>query len=197
MISAPDIRVCSAQQDQRDVGLRGAETPGYFGLGHRSFQAPDFGYFGWGQQLLESLDETRVDGMLLVSSVISPFEIGEDVVGLISINMIDERKTDRVWNERECDKAMDETSRSFAFSKQGDLHVTEFMKGGLENLSIASLWPMPCFSHPIDASDSSKVAHLVKSFEARNDSPLFFNHDVASLQLTRVADYSYAKSVVQ
>src|SRR5690242_15211152 len=197
MISARNIRVCSAQQDQRDVGLRGAETPGYFGLGHLSLQAPDLGYSGWSQQFLESFDEPRVDGVLFVGSVISPFEIGEDVVGLIPIDVIDERETDRVRNERERDKAMDETSRSFAFSKQGDLHVTEFMKGRLEKLSIASLRPMPCFSHPIDASDSSKVAHLVKSFEARNDSPLFFNHDVASLQLTGVADYSYAKSVVQ
>mgnify|MGYP001578078379 CR=1 FL=1 len=189
--------VSSSAQDQRYVGLRGAEQLGYVGLLHCAAKRSDLGYFGRGKQFLEGFDEPSIDGVLLVSSVISPFKIGEDVVGFVSVDVIDEGQASGVWNESECDKAMDETSRSFSFSKQGDLHVTEFMKGRLERLSIASLRPMPCFSHPVDASDSSKVAGLVEAFEARNGSPLFFNHDVASLQLLGMVDYIYTQTVVQ
>ena len=197
MQQADHSLVSSTAQDQRYVRLRGAEQLGYIGLLHCSAKRPDLGYFGWGQQFLEGFDESSIDGVLLIRPVISPLEIGEDVIRLVTVDVVDKGQANWIWNESECDKSMDETGRSFSFSKQCDLHVTEFMKGGLEKLSIASLRPMPCFSHPIHASDSSNVADFVETFEARNDSPLFFNHDVASLQLFGVADYSYTQSVVQ
>lgn len=197
MMMGPTSSVSSAAQDQRHIALGGAKQISYVSLLHFPAKRSDLSYFGRGQQFLEGFDEAGVDRMLLVSSVVGPFEVGGEVVSLVSVDVIDEGESNRVWNERESDKAMDETCCSFAFSEQGDLHVAEFMKGRLEKPSIASLRPVPCFSHSVDASNSSNVADFVEAFEAWDNSPLFFNHEATSIQLFGVADYSYTQSVVQ
>lgn len=196
-MSSTDTNVMKTTQNQRDVALGCAEACSDLGLLHLAAKRPDLSYFGWGQQSLEGFDEAGVDGMLFVCSVVGPFKVSADVVGLVSINMVDEWKPNWIWNECEGDEAVHEECLSFAVSKQRDLHVAELMKGGLDGFSVTPLKAVPRFPHSVDASDISKVADFVEAFVRGGGSPLFFNHDVASLQLVGVANYSYTQSVVQ
>lgn len=167
--------VSAPHQDQRYVGLCGAEALGYFGLSHRSAQAPNLGDLFGVQKLLEQRDESHIDGMLLIEPVGRPFQVGSEAIRLHSIEMVDDRKPGRVGNEGDRDESMDVDRFAISIFPQSNLRVTNVVGARSENLPVASLRSIDTHTKPVNASDSPEVTDLVGITQAgdMNWSPVF------------------------
>lgn len=167
-------------ENKRHVGLRDAESFGYFGLRHRSTQHSDFRDFFSAQKLLEMGDESSVDSVLLVESVVSPFKVGRKAVRLYAVDMVDHREIGRVGNECHRNEAVDVDSFGFPLSPQADLGVSNSIDSWSEVFPVASLQSIRTHAHSINASDAAKVADFVV-FTKHGDgdaSPFFDEHNM-------------------
>ena len=164
----------SAKQDNGHVGLRASESFGYFGLGHRAAQAANFGYFLAGQKLLEERDATDIDRVLPVHSVVYPFEVSNDVIGLVTINVVDHRKVVRIGDKRKRHQSVDVDGLAAPFAEEIDVRVSKLVDAGPQHLTIDSSGFQPV-ADAIEASNATKITDLVEISEVsdRNGSPFF------------------------
>ncbi len=170
--------VIAAQKDQRDVGLGAAKSLGYFGLGHRAAQSPDFDDFLCGQELLETQTEVPVDSVLLVHPIIDPLKVGGGAIRLHPVNVIDHRKIGQVGDEGGGDEPMDVDRLSLSVSVQNDLSVTNSVDTSsndvTENSSCAAS-RMIVDAKAINASHVSEITDFV-AVKLGDSSPFFVNH---------------------
>ena len=173
--------VAVLKQDQRNVGLRAAETLGYFGLGHGASQGSDRSYVVCGQEFLETSDPSDIDRVLFITRVVSPFEIGYDAIRFDSIEMVDHRKMVRVGDEGECDQSVDVNRFAESVSVEIDVLVSEFARTRSENLSIYSSGFQPV-ADAVQTSNATEITDLVgiSEFIERNRSPFFRESDIHS-----------------
>lgn len=170
-----DVLVGSAQQDQRNAGLRYAEKLGYCDLGHGAAEFSDCDDFLSSQKLLEQCDSTDIDGVLSVHSVCSPLKVCHDVVGFYAVKMIDDRKPARVGDERKPDESVDMDGFTFPISEKVDVPVAEFVCAGAQHLAIHSS-RLKAITDSIKAADASEVADFVVFTEfGDGDTPPFFD----------------------
>lgn len=165
-------------ENKRHVALRDAESFGYLGLRQSSTQHSDFRDFFSAQKLLEMGDETRVDSVLLVESVVSPFEIGRKAVRLYTVDMVDHREIGRIGNEGRCHEAVDADCLSVPISPQTNLQVSvPEIDARLKNLAIASLRAVRTVASSIDTTYATKIADLIEVNDC-NRSPFFRESDI-------------------
>lgn len=169
-------QVAATIQDQRYVGLRAAESLGYLGLDHRSFQAPDLSDLFAGQELLEAGDEAGVDGVLLVQPVIRPFEVSGRAVYLHAVDVVDHRKMGWVRDEGDCDESMDVDRPSSSISEESDLRISDLVGAGPKNFTIAPSRSARPTANPIHAAHATKIADFVEPIKVIDTSPLLVNH---------------------
>jgi hypothetical protein len=181
MVTGPTASLATApKQDQRYVGLCAAKALGYLSLRHRSAESSDLGNLIVGQKLLEHRDQTDVDSVLFVEPIVCPFEIGDDVVGFDSINVVDHRKVGWIWNESEPYKSVDVDGFALTFAEEIELAIPKFIDAMLQHLAVASLRTTRSHTHSIEASYPTKAADLVEVSEVcdRNRSPFFCESDI-------------------
>lgn len=183
----PDM--ISLTQNQRDIALCGAKSFGYRGLRHRSFKAPDFGDFSRGQELFESSNEARIDSVLFVERVVSPFEVDSAAIRFHPVDMVDEREIDWPWNESYSDETVNVESFPLSIAPQSDLGVADAVNAGSENLSVVSLRAITAHANSIKSPDSSKAADFIEAFEFSYAAPFFFDHAISLCPVLAKANY--------
>lgn len=164
------------QQDQRDVGLSGAESHGYFGLGHRASQRSDFGDFFRRQEFLEHGDSTDVDGVLPIALVGSPLEVVRRTVLLAAVDVVDDREIERIGDEGQSHEPMDVDCLASPIPPQTDLWIPNFVGSRSENLAVASLRAIQPHSHAVKAPHRAKITDFVEPIELVDGSPFFNQH---------------------
>lgn len=117
-----------------------------------------------------------------IISECAPLKIGDDIVGLNQINVVNDRKVIRVGNECDSDQPVDIECRTLSFlvKDQSWISITPifgFTDLEAQNSADAALrLTIAVDDFATDASDATQVANLVAPLVSNDRSP-FFNAD--------------------
>jgi len=177
----PETNVGMAVQDQRNVGLCASISLGYFGLTHGSTQGSDFGDLLRSQELFEASDAADVDGVLSIGSIVHPFQVRNNVVGFVPINVVDHRQLFGIGDKRDGNKSVNVDRLGLSISEEIDVSVSEFVRAWPENYPINASG-LKSVANAIKASDLAEIADFIEVAEIRdrNGSPFFCESDIHS-----------------
>jgi len=191
-VASADDRV-----DQRIAHVEEARNVGDCFSSGAQFSHPDYisvadFWFGSGVKV-EAL------GVPYVLGDAYPFKIGEDVIGFDRINVVDDWKIERVWDERLSYQAMHAQPFNFSVQAQDDVQVSVLASGLhealLHDVSRTSVRGTVLVDrNSIDAPDPTDIADFVQSFESSNAPPFFINH---LMDLSEKAHFIVASSATQ
>lgn len=172
-----------AEQNQRYVGLSGAKSIGDRGLRHCAGEASDLSCLFMGEKLLEVRDQASVDGVLLVGSVVGPFQVYRSAVGFHPIDVIYQRKAVGIGHKGCSHQSMDMDGLAPSVVPQDDLRISVPVESRPEDLSVASLRPVGAASNSIEASYTAEITDFVQFTEFGNGdaTPFFDEHSVGLL----------------
>jgi hypothetical protein len=171
--------MCSATENRGDVSLGYAEKLGDLDLRHLVSQLSDFGHFICAQEFLEQRNTANVDSVLPITLIGCPFQIDGYAVSFVAIDVVDDRKVKWIGDERQCHESMDVDRLAPSISKEIDVGISKFIRGGADNLAVYSSG-LKSVADAIETSDAAEIAHLVEIPEVRDRdrSPFFNLHDI-------------------